>query len=250
MATVEDSTAWMLESDFSKVLLLSSSGLAYMAMLAYTYLHGCKLFPTLEKDSSKAYKFVRMCFQCTGGGIIVPLLINAIPVTLGKDAYPICIFISFLLHEYLPFLREVVQESSIFKIALIFLYECQRASVVYKLTTAAAASIPASDFSFAVFGPIFCGAIGGCGGAFLPMNKGLDPIKKNGLGQPMYTALIAAACLHLFLATSLSEGIAEAGKKAQLCMAVYFITDNISNAFPKGFNLSLSVPPAQKNKAD
>ena len=172
----------------------------------------------------------------------MPLLINAIPVTLGKDAYPICIFISFLLHQYFPIVREVLQASPIFKTAMIVLFECQRASVVFKLTTAAAAAIPASDFSFAVFGPIFCGGIAGCGGAFLPMSKGLDPIK-NGLAQPMYTALTAAACLHLFLSTSLSEGVVDAGKKAQLMMAVYFIASNINTAFPKALPFKVVVNP-------
>lgn len=205
---------------------------------------GAKLFPTLPKDASNAYKFVAMCFQCTGGGIIVPLLVNTIPVTLGKDAYPICIFISFLIHNYLPMAREVLSLSPIFKIAAIVLYECQRASVVYKLCTAAAAAIPPSDFSFAVFGPIFCGAIGGCGGAFLPMSKGLDPIK-NGLAQPMYTALTASVFLHLFLSTSFSDGVEKAGKKAQLVMALYFIASNIYYSFPKAFP-KISVSFAQE----
>jgi len=162
---------------------------------------------------------------------LVPLLINAIPVTLGKDAYPICIFISFLIHQYLPIIRDVCSESKIFKTAMIVLFECQRASVVFKLTTAAGAAIPPSDFSFAVIGPIICGGIGGCGGAFLPMNKGLDPIK-DGLAQPMYTALTAAACLHLFLNTGLSEGVIGAEQKAQLMMALFFIASNLNNAFP------------------
>ena len=254
---MEDPTGWMLDTEISKFMLLSTAEIGYMAMLAYTFLHGtsedivefttdadvdyvsytycvflgCNLFPTLPKDASGAYKFVAMCFQCTGGGILVPLLINAIPVTLGKDAYPICIFISFLVHQYFPLIRDIVKLSPIFKAALIVLYECQRASVVFKLCTAAAAQIQASDFLFAVFGPIFCGGIGGCGGAFLPMSKGLDPIK-NGLAQPMYTALTAAACLHLFLSTSLSDGVEKAEKKAQLCMAVYFILAKFYDAFP------------------
>ena len=208
---------------------------------------GCKLFPSLPKDASGAYKFVAMCFQCTGGGIIVPLLINAIPVTLGKDAYPICIFISFLIRQYFPVLREVLQLSPIFKIAATILFECQRASVVFKLTTAAVTQIPASDFSFAIFGPIFCGAIGGCGGAFLPMSKGLDPIK-NGLAQPMYTAFFAAAGIHLFLSTSLSDGVQDAEKKAQLMMALYFIASNLYNAFPQAFSFKLTVGDSTKKQ--
>lgn len=114
---------------------------------------------------------------------------------------------------------------------MIILYECQRAFVVCKLTKAAGANIPASDFSFPVIGPIICGGIGGCGGAFLPMSKGLDPIK-DGLAQPMYSALIAASFFHLFLHTSLSEGVVNAADKARILIVIFFIALNLSSAFP------------------
>ena len=172
-----------------------------------------------------------LALQCTGGGILVPIFINSVPVTLGTDAYPICIFISFLLHTYMPIVRDVCKISPIFKTAMIILYECQRAYVVCKLTKLAGANIPPSDFSFAVIGPIICGGIGGCGGAFLPLSKGLDPIK-NGLAQPMYSALIAAAFFHLFLHTSLSDGVVNAADKARVLIVVFFIALNLSSAFP------------------
>ena len=102
------------------------------------------------------------------------------------------------------------------------MYENQRASVVVKLTTAAAAAIPATEFSFPLFGPIFCGAIAGCGGAFLPMDKGMKPLE-GGLADNMFSALVAATGYHLFMNTSLSEGVPMAGKKAQVVVATYFI---------------------------
>ena len=40
MATMTDPTGWMLDSELSKVLLLTSAGTGYLAMLAYTFLHG------------------------------------------------------------------------------------------------------------------------------------------------------------------------------------------------------------------
>ena len=192
---------------------------------------GVKLFPTLPKDAAPSFKFVSMLFQCVGGGILVPLFINAIPVPLSTDAYPIAIFVSFLLHQYFPILRDVVTLSPLLKAAFIVLYECQRAAVVTKLTLAAAATIAPSDFSIAVFGPIFCGAVSGCGGAFLPLNKGLSPIEKTGLAQPMLSALIAATCLHFFLGTGISDGVVEAKQKAQIVMALYFIIYNLYSTF-------------------
>ncbi len=106
--------------------------------------------------------------------------------------------------------------------AVVFLYETMRAFVVTKLTGAAAGAIAASDFSFPIFGPIFCGSIAGCGGAFLPMSKGLDPIKDAGLAPPMFSAFIGATFFHLF--TSLATDVVYVEKKAKVIVAIFFIS--------------------------
>jgi hypothetical protein len=192
-----------------------------------------------------------MIFQCTGGGLLVPIFINAIPVSLGNDAYPICIFASTLLHMYCPILRDAVSMIPMLKVsdrdakksillmnknkqnksclvflsgqaALVVLFETQRASVVVKLTKAAAAAIPATNFSFPLFGPIFCGALAGCGGSFLPLTNGLAPLE-HGLAPNMLSALVAATFFHLFLNTSLSDNVTDAAYKAQVVVACGFI---------------------------
>ena len=203
------------------------------------------MWSKLPRDASPSYKFVSMIFQCTGGGTLVPIFINAIPVALATDAYPIAIGISFLLHMYVPILREIMEHSGILKTALIVLYETMRASVVTKLTKAAGAAIAPSDFEIAVFGPIFCGAIGGCGGAFLPLNKGLEPIL-TGLAQPMYTAFVAATLFHLFLHTNLSEGVVDAPKKAQVFVALFFIGHHLYTAFPISSLMKKKPSPVAK----
>lgn len=48
----------------------------------------------------------------------MPIFINAIPVSLGNDAYPIAIFASYLLHTYLPVLRDMVAKSPALKVRL------------------------------------------------------------------------------------------------------------------------------------
>jgi len=147
-----------------------------------------------------------MILACTGGGILVPIFLNTIPVPLAIDAYPIAILISFGLHTYFPVLREVVELSSIFKGMLIVFYETIRAYVVTLFVGVAATTIPASQFAFPLFGPIICGTIGGCGGAFLPFNIGLDPLK-NGLPPPVYSAFVGATFYHLF--TTHADSIAD-----------------------------------------
>ena len=73
-----------------------------------------------------------------------------------------------------------------------------------------------------------CGTISGCGGAFLPMSKGLDPIK-NGMQYPMISACIGATLVHLFLNTSFSEGVINAKEKAHFHLALFFIFIGLVN---------------------
>jgi hypothetical protein len=157
------------------------------------------------------------------------------------------ITISFLVHEYFPVLRDAMSLSPIFKAAVIVLYEALRASVVVKLTGAAAKAIAPSEFEIAIFGPIFCGAVAGCGGAFLPFNKGLDPIKSTGLGQPMISALCGATFYHLFVNTSLSDGVLEASKKAQVIIACFFIAYNMYYTFTP---VAAAAPKAAASESD
>ena len=158
---------------------------------------------------------------CTGGGILVPIFLNGTPVPLANDAIPICIIISYAIHHYFPIVREIVSKSKILTVTFIVLFETFRANVAVNLIGLATKNIPPSVWEFPVFGPVFCGGIAGCGGAFLPLNKGLDPIK-SGMATPMVSALTGALVYHLFLSTSLSDGVVDAQKKAHFCLAFYF----------------------------
>ena len=195
-----------------------------MCMVGYTFLHGCKVFKKIGDDAPASYKFINMLLACTGGGILVPIFLNTIPVPLAVDAYPVAILTSFLIHTYFPVLREVVEMSSIFKAVVIVFYETVRTYVVTLFTGAAAAAIAPSQFAFPIFGPIICGTIGGCGGAFLPFDKGLDPIKANGLAPPMFSAFVGATFFHLF--THFAEenySVVDAPKKGRVFVALFFI---------------------------
>lgn len=167
-----------------------------------------------------------MILKCTGGGILVPLFLNMIPYPLLYDSYAIAVLAAFCVHNYFPTLREVFHMSPILKVACIVLYEMLRAYVVVSFTAAGAERIPASDFAVPVFGPIFCGTIGGCGYKFVPLNQGLAPLE-HGLKQPMLSALIGSAFYHAW--TNLS-GVPKAGAKGHVMVAVFFIAYNLSSS--------------------
>jgi hypothetical protein len=113
---------------------------------------------------------------------------------------------------------------------VIVLYEITRAKVLFTFTLAASNAISPSFFSFPLFGPIMCGTISGCGGAFLPLNKGLDPIK-DGMHAPMISACVGATLVHLYLNTSLSEGVINAKEKTHLHLTLFFIFVGLVNGF-------------------
>jgi hypothetical protein len=190
---------------------------------------GCKLFGTLPPNSSMAYKYISMILQCTGGGILVPLLLNSIPVPIGQDSYPIMITISFLIHYYFPMLRDVTHQSSILYGMMVVLYEIMRSYVVVKFITLANNTIPPSDFTIPVFGPIFCGTIAGCGAAFVPFNKGLDAIKQS-ISSPMISACLASIFYHCIVngSTVLQPN---ASDKAHVLITIYFIAYHLSTDF-------------------
>lgn len=230
----DDPTAWMLTSPLAQFLMMHTIEIKYMCMFGYTFLHGHKLFSKMG-NAATSFKFVSFIMACTGGGILVPIFINSVPVPLAEDAYPIAMLVSYLIHDNFPVVREVLHLSNLVKVLFVILYETLRAGVVMKMTTAAAVAIAPSTFSFPLFGPIMCGTISGCGGMFLPLNKGLEPLKK-GLALPMVTAFIGATSFHLYLSTSLSDGCVDAKSKAHVYLALFFVSAGIIDALSLGVN--------------
>lgn len=225
-----DPTGWMIDNSFADFVLMPNMPVTFMCMVGYAFFGANKVFSTAPPNASIAFKFVSVIMTCTGGGILVPIFINGVPVPLANDWFIIAMIVALAIHHFCPVLREVYKLSPIFQTLIIVFFETFRSSVVFKLTTLAATKIPASMLPFPLFGPIFCGAVGGCGGAFLPLNKGLDPIK-GGLASPMFTAAVGATAIHLFLNTSLSDGCIDAPDKARVHLAGYFIFVAICNAF-------------------
>jgi len=246
---INDATAWLVNSSFGEFLLLSTKEIKYMCMLAYAFMAAKKVFSKVSPTASTSYKFVSCILATTGGGTLVPIFFNGIPVSLAQDAYMIAIFISYCVNHYFPIVRDIVDLSPYFKVPLITMFEIQRAYVVCTLTAAAAVKIPPSQFSFPVFGPIMCGAVGGCGAAFFPLSLGLDPLY-TGMTAPMITALFAAAGYHLFLNTSLSDGSVVASKTAQFHVAVFFIASGIISAYGLSANETTITKEETKKKSE
>jgi hypothetical protein len=218
-----DATAFLLQNPLADLLLMPTAGVRYMCMFCYCFYHGCKVFSAMPKDAAPSYKVVSFVMAATGGGILVPIFLNGIPVVLANDALALSIIVSYATHHYFPILRDVIAQSKILTVCFIVMFEIFRAGVAVNLIGLATKNIGPSVFGFPLFGPIIAGGVAGCGGAFFPLNKGLDPIKA-GLATPMVSAITGSAAFHLFLnVSSLSEGVISATDKARFCLAFYFI---------------------------
>ena len=114
-----DPTSWIINNELANFVLMNTNEIKYMCMIGYTFLHGCKVFKKIggNEKTFSAYKLITMILACTGGGILVPIFLNTIPVTIAIDAYPIAILVSFVIHTYFPILREVVELSPYFKVS-------------------------------------------------------------------------------------------------------------------------------------
>jgi uncharacterized membrane protein YeiH len=169
--TIVDGSAFILNNPVAPLLLMGTSSIRLMCMLCYCIFAGCNHFKSVPASSAPSYKFVSYIFACVGGGVIVPIFLNGIPVVLANDAIFISISIAYLIHTSFPIVREIVTQSNIVKIALIVMFETFRAGVTVGLIGLANTTIKNSVFELPFFGPIICGGVAGCGGAFLPFNK-------------------------------------------------------------------------------
>lgn len=242
---VVDGTAWMLDNPISEFFLMHTHEVKFMCMIGYCFFGGVKVFSTAKPNASLAYKFIYLVMTCTGGGIFVPIFLNKIPVPMADDYYIIAILTSFSIHHYFPVIREVYKLSPIFQALIIVMYETNRAFVVCKFTGVAGAAIAPTAFFIPLFGPIMCGAVAGCGGAFLPLNKGLEPAA-NGLAPPMLTALLGATAYHLYVNTSLSAGCTAAAAKARVHVVLFFIAVAMINTFGFGKKEEAAVKGEKK----
>ena len=144
---------------------------------------------------------------------------------------------------------------------MVVFYETIRTYVVTLFVGLAASTIAPSQFSFPVFGPIICGTIGGCGGAFLPFDKGLAPIK-DGLPPPVFTAFTGATFFHLFTHYTkngnetgipfvddvLDQLQIDAPKKGKVIVALWFIlyTFYLNGIFSAMASAPIPPPPVVK----
>lgn len=241
---VEDDTTpcWFLDifRCWFRFALLLHVPTKLLCLAAYTFIVSLKN----PSPSASVLSFLSTIFAATGGGILVPLFLNVNLVPLANDYYILFCLSWFALLNRFPIVGEVYNGSHYLQFFGIIAFELHRASVVTKLTILASATLPASVLSFPLFGPILCGTLGGCGGAFFPLSKGLQPVRE-GLTVPMMTAFLASAGLHLFVHDPMGvfECCSEREEVGAIVVALYFVSVSL-------FKLYKNIKAQTKAKED
>lgn len=135
-------------------------------------------------------------------------------------------------------------------------FEIQRCHVLMNCSNMAAATLPPAlavpaPGRVAIIGPLIAGLLGGCGGGFMPLNKGLDPLA-SGLNWRMASAAINS--LWLLLATQHPDTMAMLGLDVDfarfLAVSFFVVVPIIESA--TGMNFFGANPlvagPAEKTK--
>jgi len=175
------------------------------------YFHGCAL----------------MVLTCFGGSTISAVMVGAPVVFVCNEALVSVCLTTWTVLYFLRFLVSLLTETLFGRLYLSVTYEIMRCHVLMNCTKQAATilpsalAVPAAN-RVAIIGPLIAGTLGGCGGGFMPLDKGLAPLS-NGTNWRVASAAITS--LWMFLSTQYPQAKMAIGlttDEARFC-AVSFV---------------------------
>lgn len=179
------------------------------------YFHGCAL----------------MVLVNYGGSTISAVMVGApVAFVCNEALVPVCLAV-WTVMRFLPLSATDFVKTPIGFVLQSMTYEIMRCHVLMNCSAQAGALVtPAlvvkTAGRVAAVGPLIAGTLGGCGGAFMPLNKGLDPLA-GGTNWRIVSAMICS--LWLFLSMQYPDSKAAIGLDAATCK---FITVSFLALFP------------------
>jgi len=141
-----------------------------------------------------------------GGGFLAPLIVGHVPVPLREETFFWFLAFAWYITHHVPLVSatwcEIARSKPGLTVLTILFDVFKTQQIVGAIEVAAKAVdheplMPHSRYFFVpCAGPLLCGFLGGCGGAFLPFDKGLRPISE-GKQWPV-TAAFFATVLYYF----------------------------------------------------
>ncbi|CAM9705004.1 unnamed protein product, partial [Chrysoparadoxa australica] len=138
---------------------------------------------------------VLIALTAFGGNLIASMATRQVPMVLADDSVLPLILICWYLVNHSP--KDVVPgllSVPIIHQAIVLAMEAFRAGMLCDMVQAAENSDNTGIKS--LMGPAIVGLVAGCGGAFLPLDRGLRPIR-NGLPWHIQSSLVGALFYHI-----------------------------------------------------
>lgn len=143
-----------------------------------------------------------------GGGFLAPLVVGHVPVPLMEETFVWMLIFAWYVTHHVPLLSDALAElmaTDVSKVLFSVFFSIFRTQQIVGNLELAAKAVAAEEllphsayFPVSIAAPLVCGFFGGCGGLFLPLSNGLQPIEQ-GKAWPVRAAVIAT--LSYFIAT-------------------------------------------------
>lgn len=136
-----------------------------------------------------------------GGSTLAAVMVGKPVAFVCNEALVTCCLLTWTVVYAMPSLVLGLMNNPIGKQLTSLCYEIMRCHVLMNCTKMAAGCLPAqlavpAAGRVAIIGPLIAGTLGGCGGGFMPLNKGLDPLA-GGLNWRIASAMINSTWLFL-----------------------------------------------------
>jgi len=153
--------------------ILKDANLKQPGKARINFFHGCVL----------------MVLANFGGSTLAAIMVGKpVPFVTNEALVPVCLVVwTVAWLEDAGFLPKIINrflgETSMGAVISSITYEIMRCHVAMACSAMAQATLPTllavpSASRVAIVGPLVAGTLGGCGGGFMPLNKGLDPLKE------------------------------------------------------------------------
>jgi len=164
-----------------------------------------------------------------GGSTMAAIMCGApVPFVCNEALVAVCLSVWTVVYLLPSVLNGIFSNNAIGRLFVSCSYEIQRCHVLMNCSSLAAGAlngalaVPSAD-RVPMIGPLIAGTLGGCGGGFMPLNKGLDPLK-DGTNWRMTSGAIASTWIFvstLYPSTKAAIGLSVAW--ARFCAVSFFV---------------------------
>lgn len=233
---------WMFY--FTLIGFCAANGRAILtATPKINYFHGCAL----------------MVLANFGGSTMAAIMCGEpVPFVCNEALVSCCLAVWTVMYLLPSATVGFVKDNPVGSLLLSITYEIQRCHVAMNCTKMAAGvlpgrlAVPSAD-RVAIIGPLIAGTLGGCGGGFMPLNKGLDPLA-NGTNWRIGSSIVNSIWMHLSMQHPVYKEVI--GLSVEWCRFIsvaFFVTVPLLEILggvnsPFGANPLIVTAPSDKKK--